>query len=210
MAYFLHVLKDVSLLREKPATPEDIAEEKRQIALLEKSMEENKELLANLEQVRELEKKIRAERDAEEEKAVAIQKEFAEIEGLLDTIKNFNWGDTRGQTIGILINPTGYYMTLVIRPDLEKSGSPLEELSKPGGEFAKAIPVIRQSMRSVLLYRLHPDSFETYLAARELSEKVNIAAGWDVNDSTEFKMGIPGLTVRRLQEPPAPPPGTLP
>lgn len=94
MAYFLYVIKDFSLLREKPATPEDIAEEKRQIALLEKSMEENKELLANLEQVRELEKKIRAERDAEKEKTVAIQKEFAEIEGLLDTIKNFNWGDT--------------------------------------------------------------------------------------------------------------------
>lgn len=280
-------------LREKPASSEDIAEEKRQIALLEKSMEENKELLANLEQVRALEKKIRAERDAEKEKTVAIQKEIAEIEGLLDIIKpidrdiptvvkmpnsrpipeeattyhaiiarqrlyfidsarilaifnrevekkkeallhervrkkgrpdtyvydpnkiaayfkNFNWGDTRGQTIEILINPTGYYMTLVIRPDLVNGGSPLEELSKPGGEFAKAIPVIRQSMRSVLLYQVHPDSFETYLAARELSEKVNIAAGWDVNGSTEFKMGIPGLTVKRLREPPAPPPGTPP
>lgn len=101
-------------------------------------------------------------------------------------------------------------MILVIRPDLEKGGSPLEELSKPGGEFAKAIPVVHQNMRSVLLYRLHPDSFETYLAAREPSEKVNIAAGWDVNDSTQFKMGIHGLSVRRLLEPPAPPPGTLP
>ena len=272
-------------LREKPASPEDLAEEKRQIALLEKSMEENKELLANLEQVRELEKKIRDERDAEKEKTLAIQKEIAEIEGLLDTIKpidpdtptvvnipnsrpipeeattyhaivarqrlhfidsarilemfnrelerkkeallhervrkkgkpdtyvydpnkiaahfkNFNWGDTRGQTVEIIVNPTGYYMTLAIRPDLEKGGSPLEELSKPGGEFAKAIPVIRQSMKSVLLYRVHPDSFETYLAARELSEKVNIPAGWDVNGSPELKIGIPGLTVRRLQEPP--------
>lgn len=280
-------------LREKPASPEDIAEEKRQIALLEKSIQENKDFLANLEQIRELEMKIRVEREAEKEKTVAIQREIAEIEGLLDTIKpinpdiptvvnipnsrpipeeattyhaiiarnrlhfidsarilaifnreverkkvdllharvrkkgkpdtyvydpnkiaahfkNFNWGDTRGQTIEIIVNPTGYYMTLVIRPNLEKGGSPLEELSKPGGEFAKAIPVIRQSMRSVLLYRVHPDSFKTYLAARELSEKVNIPAGWDVYSSTEFKIGIPNLTVRRLQEPPPPDPNAQP
>jgi hypothetical protein len=73
-------------LREKPASPEEIAEEKRQIALLEKSMVENKELLADIEKVRALEKTVRAERDAESLKTTIIQKEIARLEGLLDSI----------------------------------------------------------------------------------------------------------------------------
>lgn len=272
-------------LREKPASPEDIAEEKRQIALLEKSMEENKALLADVDKVRALEKTVRAERDAENQKTTAIQKEIARLEGLLDTIapvdpntptvvnipnsrpipedaasfhaivngdrvhmidtqgvlatfrreferkkadllhqriqvknkadrfiydpnkiaahfKDFNWGDTRGQKIEIRVVPTNYYMLLVITPDLAKGGVPVGELRKPGGEFAKAIQNIRQTRNSVLLYRVHPNGFETYLAARELSEIANVAAGWDVNGSPNFSMGIPDVTVRRLQEPP--------
>jgi hypothetical protein len=272
-------------LREKPARPKDIAEEKRQIALLEKSMQENKELLAELDKVRALEKTVRAERDAENQKTTAIQKEIARLEGLLDTIPpidpntptvvkipnsrpipaeahsfhavvngnrvhvidpraiiaifnreferkkgewlykrenvkgkadrlfydpnkiaahftNFNWGDTRGQKIEIRVIPTGFQMLLVITPDLAKGGAPVEELRKPGGEFAKAIQNIRQTRNSVLLYRVHPNAFETYLAARELTEIANVAAGWDVNGTSNVSMGIPDLLVRRLQEPP--------
>ncbi|MFM2197588.1 MAG: hypothetical protein RLZZ505_1020 [Verrucomicrobiota bacterium] len=272
-------------LREKPASPQDIAEEKRQIALLEKSMQENKQLLADLDKVRALEKTVRAERDAENQKTVVIQKEIARLEGLLDTIpaiepdtptvvnipnsrpipaeaasfhaivsgnrvhmintqgvlstfrreferkkadllhqrvnvkgksdqfiydpnkiaahfKDFNWGDTRGQKIEIRVVPTANYVLLVITPDLVKGGVPVEELRKPGGEFARAIQNIRQTRNSVLLYRVHTNAFETYLAARELSEIANVAAGWDINGSPNFSMGIPNLTVRRLQEPP--------
>lgn len=280
-------------LREKPATPEDIEEEKRQIALLEKSTEENKALLVDLDQVRELEKKVRAEREAENTKTVTIQKEIARLEALLDTIpspvadtptvvnipnsrpiptdantfhaivirnrvhfidthgllttfrreferrkgdwlhqrvkvkgkadrfiydgakiaahfNNFDWGNTRGQKIEIAQNPTALHLSLVVRLDLEKGGTALEDLAKPEGEFAKAVPVIRQTRNSVLLYRVHPDSFPTYLAARELSEKVNISAGWDINGSAELRLSIPDLSVRRLQEPPPRPPGAAP
>jgi hypothetical protein len=280
-------------LREKPPTPEDIEEEKRQIALLEKSMEEKKELLANREQVRALEKKVRAERDAENTETSAIQKEIARMEALLDTtppmeeskptvvnipnsraipddatmyyaivnqgrvhmldpqtpiaiihreleqnkrewlhnhvkikgkpdrfvfdgtkitnhFRNFKWGNTRGQKIEIRPEPTGYFLWLVIRPDHAQGGTPLQDLGQPGNEFAKAVATIRQNFKSVLLYRVHPNSFDTYLAARNLTEKVNIAAGWDINSSTEFHMPIPDLTVKRLMEPPAPKPGSPP
>lgn len=277
-------------LREKPATPEDIAEEKRQIALLEKSMEENKELLANIDQLRKLEKTVRTEREAENAKTTAIQKEIARLEGLLDTtppvagdrptvvnipnsrpipddaityhaivsrnrvhiidsqsilstfrreferrkgdflherrkrkgqpdlfiydpkkigahFRNFNWGNTRGQKVEIRVIPTATYMQLAITPDHAKGGTPLENLADPGGEFAKSVPLLRQSLRNVLLYRVHPNSFPTYLAARELTEKINIAAGWELNGSPDFRMGIPDLTVRRLEEPPQQPGG---
>jgi len=274
-------------LREKPATPEDIAEEKRQIALLEKSMEENRELLADLSQVRELERKTRAERNAESGKTVAIQKEIARLEGLLDTtppvdpdtptvvnipnsrpipegastyyalaikdrihvvdpvtplkiferefeknkrdwlihrinvkgkpdryiydgrkiaahFKGFNWGNSRGQKIEVITQPTRTWLQLVITPDLAKGGTPLEDLSKPGNPFAQAVKVISGSFKAVLLFRVNPDSFNAYLEGRELADKANLASGWEMSWSRNVAVGIPDITVKRLEEPPKP------
>jgi hypothetical protein len=129
---------------------------------------------------------------------------------IIEHFKNFNWGNTRGQTIEIVAEPTAYFLWLVIRPNLTTGGTPMAELGQPGNEFAKAIPIIRQSFKSVLFYRVHPNSFETYLVARELTEKVNIPAGWEVSGSPEFRILIPGCTVKRLQEPPPKPPGQKP
>ena len=272
----------------KPATPEDVEKEKRDITLLEKSLAENKDLLADLNQVRQLENKVRTERDAENAQTVAIQKEIARIEGLLDTtppisgdapsvvnipnsrpipenaktyhaivnrerihiidphtplalfnrefekkkadwliqrtqvkgkpdrflydgtkilahFQDFNWGNSRGQKIFLQAEPTNYFLWLVIRPNLESGGTPLDDIDKPDSEFIKSLPVIRQNFQSVLLYRVHKDSFKTYLAARELSEKANIPAGWEINFSLDFRMPVPDLTVKRLKEPPPKP-----
>jgi hypothetical protein len=49
---------------------------------------------------------------------------------------------------------------------------------------------------------VHKDSFQTYLAARELSEKANIPAGWDIHSGLDIWIPIPDVTVQRLQEPP--------
>ncbi len=124
--------------------------------------------------------------------------------------QNFNWGNSRGQTISILPEPTNYFLWLVIRPELVSGGTPLEEISQPNSEFVKSLPIIRKGFRSVLMYRVHTDSFDTYLAAREVSEAANIAAGWDINFSVDFRMPIPDVTVPRLKEPPPKPPNTPP
>lgn len=118
--------------------------------------------------------------------------------------KDFNWGNTRGQKVEIRVLPTSYQMQLVVTPDHANGGTSLENLADPGGELAKSVPLLRQSLRNVLLYRVNPDSFPTYLAARELTEKVNIAAGWEISGNPDFRMLIPDLRVRRLQEPPKP------
>ncbi len=120
--------------------------------------------------------------------------------------KNFNWGNSRGQTISIQAEPTNYFLWLVIRPDLASGGTPLEEIAQPNSEFVKSLPIIRKGFRSVLMYRVHTDSFDTYLAAREVSEVANIAAGWDINFSLDYRMPIPDVTVERLKEPPPKPP----
>ncbi|MEM1083937.1 MAG: hypothetical protein AAGI48_07415 [Verrucomicrobiota bacterium] len=71
-------------LQEEPPTPEQIEEEKRQLALLEKDIEQNQDLLADLEELRKLEAKLRPERNAENEKTRKIQEEIARLEALLD------------------------------------------------------------------------------------------------------------------------------
>ena len=119
--------------------------------------------------------------------------------------QNFNWGNSRGQKISILPEPTNYFLWLSIRPNLETGGTSLDDLAKPDSEFVKSLPIIRQSFRAVLMYRVHTDSFKTYLAARELSEKANVPAGWDINYGLDFRMPIPDLTVQRLKEPPPKP-----
>lgn len=93
-------------------------------------------------------------------------------------------------------------MLLVVTPDLAKGGVLVEALRNPGGEFAKSIQTIRQTRNSMLLYRVPTNGFETYLAARELSEIMIVAAGWDVSGLPNFSTGIPNLTVKRLEEPP--------
>lgn len=129
---------------------------------------------------------------------------------IVNFFKTYNWGNTRGQKFEIVPAPTASFLWLVVRPDLEKGGTPMEELGQPGNEFARAVGVMRQSSKSVLLYRVHPQAFEPYLAARELTEKLNVAAGWELSFAREFRIPIPDLTVRRLETPPEKPPGGPP
>ena len=76
------------LLTEEPPSPEDLEEEKRKLALLEKTIEDtekkNRELLANLDQLKKLEAEKRKQRDKEEKKTVFMQEEIARLESLLD------------------------------------------------------------------------------------------------------------------------------
>lgn len=76
------------LLSEDPPSPEDIEAEKRKLALLEKTIEDtekkNRELLANLEQLKKLEAQKRKQRDQEEKKTTFMQEEISRLEALLD------------------------------------------------------------------------------------------------------------------------------
>jgi len=131
--------------------------------------------------------------------------------------KTFNWGNTRNQTIEIIARPTDWNLSLVIRPDLEKGGTPIASIDEANSEFVSASRFVARGFSSVLMYNVHPDCFTTYLAARERTEKLNIAAGWDISYRTDFSMYIPEVTIKRLQEPPkgnptgpARPPGVKP
>lgn len=71
-------------LRQDAPTPEQIEEEKRSIALLEKALETNDKLLADLNELKILETKVRKERDTENAATVRVQEEIAKLLAQLD------------------------------------------------------------------------------------------------------------------------------
>lgn len=292
--------KDLELAMKADApTPEQIAEEKRQLALLEKSLEESSAELADIEKLREIEKKVRAERDSETKITNAIQDEISKLEALLDEtpalkpdeptvvnipnsrpipndakiyhaiankgrihiidphtplelfakefdknkrewllkrvkvkgaadryiydgrkiaafFKNYDFRNTRGQKVSIQAPPTGWKLNLIITPDLNSGGTPTDELATPGSGYSKAAAIISRDFDAVLLFRVSPDSFDTYLRARELADRANIASGWEINASPSYVQRIEEPTIQRLEEPPPPdktkpkPPGPPP
>lgn len=77
--------KDLEKQKEEdPPTPEMIEEENRKLALLEKSIEDQKQVLADKNELVEIEKKVRKERDAQKDVTLALQKEIEELSAALD------------------------------------------------------------------------------------------------------------------------------
>ena len=275
-------------LQQDAPTHEQIEEEKRRIALLEKSIETNDKLLADLNQLKILETKVRQERDAENESTVRIQEEIAKLEAQLDQtpvfkappptevnipnsrpippkavvyhalairdrihmidphtplamfedefkkhkrdwlverikqqgtdrlihdqtkiaahFKTFDFRNAQGQKIEVVTQPVWTFLQLAITPDLEKGGTPLDDLEKPGSGFSKTVLSLMSNSRAVVLFHVHPDSFNTYLKARGLLDKTKVPAGWEVWGGNSWRVTIPDVQVKRLQEPPPPPP----
>lgn len=274
---------DARLKADAP-TPEQIEEERRQLALLEKNVEENKDFLADLAKLRELEKQLRPERDAANAETVRIQEEIAQLEAQLDEtpatmppapavvsipnsrpippraqlyyaivmrdrvhfidpftpmeifksefkqhrkdwlaasasrdreiydgrkiaahFRDVDFKNSRQQKIEVIANPTTTRLAMVITPDPEQGGTPLSELTQQENAFSITLGILGRDTRSVLMFRVHPDSFATYLEARTLADAARIPAGWEVNGSPNYWMPIPDIEIKRLEEPPPPP-----
>lgn len=71
-------------LKEDAPTVAQIEEEKRSISLLEKSIETDNKLLADVGELKKLENKVRQEREAENQATVRLQEEIAKLEALVD------------------------------------------------------------------------------------------------------------------------------
>lgn len=278
-----------SAMRAEAPSPERIEQEKRQLALLEKSLEQSTAKLADLDKLREIEKKVRTERDSESKLTKSIQDEIAKLEALLDDtpvlrpdeptvvnipnsrpipkdakiyhaiarkgrihiidphtplelfkrefeknkrdwliervkvkgapdsyryngqkiqahFKNYDWKNTRGQTVAIEAPPTNWKLNLVITPDLDKGGTPMDDLATPGSGYSKAATVISRDFNAVLLFRVHPDSFDAYLRARELADRANIPSGWDINAAPQYVQRIEEPTIKPIKNAPPPDP----
>lgn len=278
----------IEKLGEEPPTPKQIEEERRRLALLEKNHKDTTHLLADLKELKELEAKIRNERDLENGKTVTIQEEIARLLALLDQtpvleepaptevtipnsrpipanasvyqalvvrnrvhmidpftllavfedelkknrrdwlierisqkgsdryifdqtkianhFKDFDFRNSRRQKVQLLANRFGTRLQLDIAPDLKKGGTAIEDLEKKGSEFSNAAAALRGDRKAVVLFHVNPDSFNAYLKARGLLDRAKIPAGWQVSGANNHRFLIPGVEVKRLEEPPPQPP----
>jgi hypothetical protein len=126
--------------------------------------------------------------------------------------KTFDFKNTRGQKVELVANPVWIRLQTVITPDLEKGGTPIDELEKVGSEFSKTAASLMGKSRAVVLFHVNPDSFNAYLKGRSLLDKAKIPAGWEVWGGKSWRETIADIEVNRLQEPPPPPdkPGPKP
>lgn len=111
--------------------------------------------------------------------------------------------NARGQSINVITNPREYYLLIEVSPDFKNGGTPMEELEKKGSEFYNNAIRMKADSRAVLMYHVHPDSYDCYLKARDLSDKARIPAGWEVGSPGKWREIIRGIGVNRLEEPPA-------
>jgi ribosomal protein S18 len=109
--------------------------------------------------------------------------------------------------VGLQVRGSYLFMDLNRRPG---AGDTTEQLARSGSRYRDIIGRIRSSQNYVR-FLVWPDSFETYLAARQIASERGIPAGWDPQTTTgEYVIRLPGkLRCGPPPKPaPKPPPGT--
>jgi hypothetical protein len=117
--------------------------------------------------------------------------------------------NVRGQEITVPANRPWTRLSLRIAIDTKNAGVTLAEMAKPGSEWHRLCNLVRSFPRSVLIFRVHPNGFATYLKAREIADGFNIPCGWEITGNVSHSEPLTEFEVNRLEQPeprpPAPP-----
>lgn len=283
--------KKEALLTEDPPTKEEIEEEKRQLALLEKNIELRTELLADRKELKILHGKLKLEQEIEQEEVSQLQQEIARLEGLLDDtpvleskptevtipnsrpiprsaevyyslvfgdrahlidpftplelfmdefqkhkrdwliervtqrgkdryiydqnkivahFKGFDFRNSRGQAVEVIGNALGTRLRIRVTPNKEEGGSSLADLEGAQPKFDQSLSALSRNQRAILMFWVHPNSFNTYLRARPLADKHRLPAGWEIRGQHFYDIVVTEVEVRPLQAPPKPDPNAPP
>ncbi|MCH7227124.1 hypothetical protein [Haloferula sp. A504] len=275
----------LEILEAAAPDPRAIEQEKRELALLEKEVGDNRKLLADRQQVVKLEQKLRQDRNAEKQKTDKLQEQIAKLEAMLDAtpvkvskpdvvtipasrpipegakiyyayvfdgrvhlidpftpldlferefrmekndwevqrikrpgadvyrysagrimnhFKGFDWGNRRGQKVELVSQPHWGHLRIRITPNASSGGTTTEELADRNSPFHQAVKSLARVRNAVLMFRVHPNSFDTYLAARPLADIVNLPAGWEAWWGKTYEFVIPDLSIKPTAKPPEP------
>ena len=99
---------------------------------------------------------------------------------------------------------------LPIPKDGKTGGTSTEELKTPGNRFKRTLKVLSVNRHAVLVFWVHPNSFNTYLLARKMADEFSVPAGWEAKYNTGYRVYIQEVEVKRLKEPPPKPPDEKP
>jgi hypothetical protein len=111
----------------------------------------------------------------------------------------------RKQILTVPLNKTGTRLNLRIQLDPKQGDASLADMMESNGRFHRILDQVKTFTRPVLIFKVHPSGFATYLKAREIADQQNIACGWEV-DSRNFLTAPLEIEVKRLETPPPPPP----
>jgi hypothetical protein len=109
----------------------------------------------------------------------------------------------RGQKITVPENK--FWTALNYRIDLapDKGDASLADMNQPKGRFHQIAFKLSSYDRIALVFKVHPNGFETYLKAREIADSMRIPCGWEVDGGTAFSAPL-DFEVNRLENPPPP------
>lgn len=126
---------------------------------------------------------------------------------ILKHFENFNFNNSRNQKLKLVAYPTSTRLHIVVTPDGKNGGTSLEQLKEKGNLFVKILDKLRGNSKAVLLFQVHPNSFNTYLEARRLTDRARVSAGWEVKGSSSYSIRVDDVEIKRQKEPEPPKPG---
>lgn len=111
----------------------------------------------------------------------------------------------RNQIITVPLNKTSTRLNLRITFDPKQGDASLADMLESNGRFHRVLNQVKSFSRPVLIFKVHPSGFATYLKAREIADQQKIASGWEIDGRNFFNVQL-DLEVKRLEEPPPPAP----
>ncbi len=114
--------------------------------------------------------------------------------------------DVRGQKITLPYNRPWTQLGFRIEINPKQGGVTIADPLPPNSEWHRMCNLVRSFPRGVLMFRVRPDSFATYLRAREVADACRVPCGWEIEGGTTYFEIIKDFEVNRLEQPPPPPP----
>ena len=115
----------------------------------------------------------------------------------------------RKQGISVPYNKPWTRLNFRVTFDPNEGDATLADLEVPRGRFHNICDYIKRTPRAVVIFKVHPNSFATYLKAREIADQMLIPSGWEI-DGNAFYQGRLEFLVNNLEQPPPPSPGPQP
>ncbi len=112
----------------------------------------------------------------------------------------------RGQKITVPANPTSTRLAIHIAIDPAQGGVTIADPVAPNSAWPQLCERFRSWPRGVLIFRVRPDAFATYLRAREVADAQRLPCGWEIEGGSEFDVALDEFEVNRLETPPPQPP----
>jgi len=97
-------------------------------------------------------------------------------------------------------HPTSTVSAIIMVPK-PGAGEPVSQLNAINSQFQNALRKIRFNPKAVVMFKVTKDGFESYLAAREVVDKLNVPAGWDFASDTSHRFNVPDISFNQLEKP---------